>query len=315
LPADTLPSRNLLILHTDGAQDIADWLAIKKQVEARAPDIEVRIAAAEAVSPVTRRWQVRRPSLVFCPVHALQYRPRGGTLCAGRNLDKMEQAGRFAAAGLPAPKTRAFQAGMTIDPDEWGPYLVVKPIRGSHGVNVRLARTADVAQMARGWDPKLDPQIILQEFIDHTDDAGHLADHRVITMLGRPLMVQRRRLIAPRPPIETLLRDTPAGIAMNSVSHRRTRDYVDAPDVYEFATRIAAAFGDVACLGIDIIRERATGKLYVLEVNPGGNVWQFSSDFTKENWLPEERAGAYAQFNALELAADLLIARTRAEAS
>jgi hypothetical protein len=134
-------------------------------------------------------------------------------------------------------------------------------------------------------------------------------------MFGQPLFVQRRRLTTPRPPLETLLKESPTAIAMNLVGYKRTREYVDAPAVYEFAMKIAAAFVRVPCLGIDIIRERRTGELYVLEVNPGGNVWQLSSNFTKTNWSEKDRAGAYAQFDALDLAADLLIERTRAEAS
>jgi hypothetical protein len=307
--------RNLLILHTVGAQDVADWKAIQEKIRNKAPDIDVRIADSERPNPITRKWQIRWPSLVFCPTHSPHYRPLGGTLIAGKRMSKLEQLERFDAAGLPTPRTILFSHGMSFDPGEWGDYVVTKPIHGSHGANIRLARLSEVAELARDWRPHLGSGVVIQAFIDHTDATGHLSDYRIVTMLGRPLMVQQRRLVTPRPSLETMLKESPFGIAMNRVSHRRTRAYVDAPDVYAFAEKIAAAFPDVACLGIDIIRERETGKLYVLEVNPGGNVWQFSSDFTKKFWPPEDRAGAYDQFDALELAADLLIERTRREAS
>ncbi len=309
------PLRNLLILHTEGAQDIADWMAVRETIRTKAPDIEARIVDSERVSPVTRKWQIRRPSLVFCPIHSPHYKPLGGTIYAGKRLSKIEQAERFVDAGLATPRTMRFTPEMPLDPEIWGQNVVIKPIRGSHGVNVRIARLADIAEVARRWDPQADPEVIIQQFIDHTDASHHLADYRVVTMLGLPLMVQRRRLTRPQPPPETVLKRNPFGVAMNLVSRHRTRDYVDAPDVYEFAIKIAGAFRDVACLGIDIVRERSTGRLYVLEVNPGGNVWQFSSDFTKTFWPPEDRAAAYDQFNALELAAELLIERTRQEAS
>jgi hypothetical protein len=97
------PVRNLLIVHTPIAQDISDWVEVKRRIEARASDIEVRIGNNEAANSVTRRWQVSRPSLVFSPVPLLAYQPRGGTVYAGRALSKLEQTERLARHGLPVP--------------------------------------------------------------------------------------------------------------------------------------------------------------------------------------------------------------------
>ena len=67
--------------------------------------------------------------------------------------------------------------------------------------------------------------------------------------------------------------------------------------------------------GIDIIREAGSGKLYLLEANPGGNTWIFSKgDLTTrlKTALGVERLTD--QFDAFRTAAKVLIERTRAEA-
>lgn len=309
-------SRNLLILHMPGSQDIADWLAIKEKIEQRAPDIEVRIAGGDPdENAVLQQWQITRPSVVFCPVHSHWYKPLGGSVYVGRNLSKLDQAARLSQNRIPFPLTAKYRPGLSLATAEWGPYVVLKPSRGSHGRGIYLVRTEAIAHVGPELLPADDAEAIVQRYVDHTDETGHLADYRVLTMFGRPLFVQRRRLVDPRPPLEEIARLDPGSIAMNQVSHKRTRQYVDAPEIFDFARRVAMAFRPIPCLGIDIIRERDTGRIFVLEVNPGGNVWQLSSDFTKEKWPEEDRAGAYAQFGALDIAADLLVSVTREHAA
>ena len=47
-------------------------------------------------------------------------------------------------------------------------------------------------------------------------------------------------------------------------------------DILELARRAYLALPEIALQGIDIIREAGSGKLYLLEANPGGNTWIFS---------------------------------------
>ena len=63
-------------------------------------------------------------------------------------------------------------------------------------------------------------------------------------------------------------------------------------------------------LGIDIIRDSQSGQLYVLEVNPHGHIWHLSSKVAKTN-DPQHLRDHYAQFNALDRIAELLIEKTR----
>jgi hypothetical protein len=71
---------------------------------------------------------------------------------------------------------------------------------------------------------------------------------------------------------------------------------------------------DFPCLGLDIVRQRTTGELFVLETNPGGNVWHLSSALGML-YAEKYRRKLYNQFGALEIVADRLIERARQEAS
>ena len=70
---DATPTRNLLIVQTSHLQDPSDWIAIQQRITREAPDIEVKIVENTHRNSVTARWQVRRPSLVFSPVHFLNF--------------------------------------------------------------------------------------------------------------------------------------------------------------------------------------------------------------------------------------------------
>jgi 4-hydroxy-3-methylbut-2-enyl diphosphate reductase IspH len=57
--------RNLVIVHTQDFQDIADFQEIARTVRELAPDIEVFIASNTIPSSATRRRASRRPSLML----------------------------------------------------------------------------------------------------------------------------------------------------------------------------------------------------------------------------------------------------------
>ena len=56
------------------------------------------------------------------------------------------------------------------------------------------------------------------------------------------------------------------------IARELTRD----PDILELARRTSSAIPEAPLQGVDIVREVATGQLFVLEANPGGNTWIFS---------------------------------------
>jgi hypothetical protein len=307
------PTRNLLIVHTPPYQALSDWLEVKQRIETRAPDIEVRIATNGSPNSVTRRWQVGRPSLVIsvCPLNQLE--PKGGRVYAGRFMSKLEQIEQLAAMGLPVPRTAMLTPQLALDDGTWGRYVVVKPLHGMQGREVRVVRAEDV--VARHSALTLDGRrpMIVQPYIEHAQD-GYPTEHRVLTMFGRVLYAARNRWGAPRRPLEEIVSDPNGVIASNDKSFGRVRAVCSDPEIISLGERAHAAFPERPTLGVDIIRNAATGELCIMEVNPEGLSWHFSS-MLSGTFTPEHRRDVYAQYNALDRVAELLIERTRAEAS
>jgi hypothetical protein len=107
-----------------------------------------------------------------------------------------------------------------------------------------------------------------------------------------------------------------APIATNAGAASGTStELVNDREILAFGRLVHAAMPGIPLQGIDILRDVKDGRLYVLENNAGGNTWAFSSQ-RGEN-ARRALGGAEAmvnQFGAWDIAADVLIKRTRAEA-
>jgi hypothetical protein len=309
-------ARNLLILHTAGNEDPSDWTAVKTRIESDAPDIEVRLDSNDRPSGDIYRWQASRPSLVFSPFRLIGYRPSCGKVYAGREIGKVAEWQRMVDSGLPVPRTCRLLPGLRLEPEDWGDYIIVKPIKGMRGRGIRLIRTEEVGQRYAELSGGGRERMLVQEHIDSVDSQGRPFTYRVLTAFGEPLCMAERGLADPRKPLAEIAADPAGRIATNAEGVSKRANLVVVPDVLALACRVASAFPEIPCLGQDIIRDRATGGLYVLETNPGGAVWHLSSDFARPPGYDRAYAARrYAQFNALDVVARQLIARTRAEAS
>jgi uncharacterized protein (DUF362 family) len=85
------------------------------------------------------------------------------------------------------------------------------------------------------------------------------------------------------------------------------------PDILALAAAAYRAMPEAAQQACDILRD-ANGALHILEINPGGGTWMLSSANAsgyREALGIEDLA---AQFDAFQVCARELIARTRAEA-
>ena len=93
------------------------------------------------------------------------------------------------------------------------------------------------------------------------------------------------------------------------------REFTSDPDILELARRAYSALPEIALQGIDIIREAGSGKLYLLEANPGGNTWIFSKgEMTTRLKTHSVSSVLPISSTHLRTAAKVLIERTRAEA-
>jgi hypothetical protein len=306
------PTRNLLIVQTAPLQDPSDWITVRQRIERTAPDIEVRIATNGQPNLAIASWQVYRPSLIFSPVMLFGFVPPGGTVYCGIPYDKHEQVRRLRLIGAPVPRTEILSRASSFNPAEWGEYVIVKPSRLNKGIGVKLVRAIEVSARFDELTAIAQDRYLVQPFIDHSED-GYPAAYRVLSMFGRVLYCRRNRWGKRRAPLAEIAADPQGAIASNDKhmgGHVRT--ICNDADIIALGERVHKAFPECPVIGVDIIKDQQTGGHWVLEANPHGAVWHLSSTLSQ---TPEHKRELYAQFNALDRAADLLVKKTRAEAS
>ena len=314
--------RNLVLVQTPNLQARSDFETVKAKLADRAPDIEVFIVNNDARQSVTRRQAAERPTLVFSPVALRQFAPLRGKVYAGRQHTKMEEIRKMVAAGVQVPEAVMIEPETQLDPATWGPFTVVKPNIGKQGRGVRLMRTGDVRWVDPVSLPKGNPHhgvpLLAQKFVD---TGAHATSYRVLTVFGRPVYsavsrsTNARRLgidqLAAGQSEEPIASNLDEPVASNNSARGFELDF--QADIIACAGEAVRAFPDVPVLGIDVIRELATGRLWVLEVNASGLTWHISSNYGI-GLQRKYGVDLNSQFGALDIIADALVDVTRREA-
>jgi glutathione synthase/RimK-type ligase-like ATP-grasp enzyme len=242
------------------------------------------------------------------------YQPKGGTIYTSHLIDKFDQIERLARKGLPVPRTVRLTRDLSLDPAQWGRYVVAKSSRGGGGRGMQLFRCEEIAARHEELTRNGQRQVMIQSYIEHRDN-GYPTEFRVLTMFGKALYAARNRWAGQSAEVDDIAARPAGVIASNSKEHARVRAACDDADIIATGESAHAAFPECPVLGVDIVRDTATGQLHVMEVNPEGDTWHLSSDFAKATFTAKHVRELYFQFGALERAADLLVEKTRAEAS
>ncbi len=275
-----MTERNLILIHR-GPEYERDFDAISHKVFALDNDITIYSLdsnyAAELPDSV---W--KKPTLVVALTSQFNLKIKRGTTLTNHVIDKIAQAAIVSRADINTPPTSLFKFGMKLDPILFGEFVIIKPRDvefTSTGKGVQLFRRRRL-ETVRPEDFPADHPIfkartgyLVQRFID----TGRFPTYnRVLTFLGQPIYSANGALTDPRPDLtssDAVLEA--ANIAIQNGAKQRQWGVED--DVLDMARKVGAAFSNVPLLAIDIIREQASGKIYFLECNPGGNTWHFSS--------------------------------------
>jgi hypothetical protein len=137
-----------------------------------------------------------------------------------------------------------------------------------------------------------------------------------MTVFGRPVYAIKSQSATPRPFVLDADSNEPFDhpIATNGPGAPERNVTLNAePDILAFASGVSRAFPEIPALGIDIIRDAASGKLYVLEVNASGLTWHISSNYGV-SLQRDRKLDIRGQFGALDVISDALIEVTRREA-
>jgi len=206
---------------------------------------------------------------------------RRGTILRNLPIEKLVQYKTFLSAGIPTPPTQAFKIGMTLDPFLYGEFVLIKPMElslTSKGIGVQLFRRQRLEKMKLHDFPPDHPihrnqGYLVQRFVDTGPNPSF---HRVQTFFGKVIYSWHSTLQFPRCPLDAPDEEIERTI-IASQGGEKDRALVKEPDILELAEKVGAAFPTIPLLAIDVLREEGTGKLSVLECNPGGNTWHFSS--------------------------------------
>jgi glutathione synthase/RimK-type ligase-like ATP-grasp enzyme len=250
-----------------------------------------------------------RPTLLFSPQHLNLDASIRGARIVSTPLGKLGEAELLSKEGLPVPRARKIEQNMVLDEKEWGPFVVVKPNNMAGGLGISLERTGEVRWVDPHLLPDGDPRrdtMLAQQYVN---TGAYLQCYRVFTVLGRVIYA----IVSTA--TEALRIPDPAGkgplnlqIAANGV--KRIISQSDDHEVISLAARVHAKFPKLPNLGIDIVREQETGRLFILEINSRGTTWHLSSG----HGLMHQRTyglNFYGQFNALQTITEALIDATR----
>ena len=324
-----MTEHNLILIHR-GPEYRQDFHEIRDKIRAIDPELTVLITAHLVErQPPASFWA--RPTLTVSLAGEFKLRVQRGPVIKSDTIDKIVQARVFREAGLPTPPIQKFQFGAKLDPILFGEFVVIKPMSVEHasfGNGVQLFRRRTLEAMKLSDFPR--------EHLIHKDRRGFLVQRfidtgptvnytRILTFLGEPLYsymswstVPRGRLDQPDVELQKLR-------IASARAPSRERVLRHEEDAIALARRVHEVFPTVPLLGIDIVREETTRRLFVIECNAGGNVWHFSSKvnaplrvlFGGGKQVGEETAEQIGrqmhidQFGAFDRAAEVLVRKTR----
>jgi hypothetical protein len=312
----TAKLRNLILVHHPAGQERRDLEEIAAKIAQIEPSIAVFIVREdvrrEASGLPEEMWT--RPTLMVSFQFPRAFRPKRGQVYTGVPFNKVVQIRLFAAAGVPVPRSAVFRPGVTPTRREWGDFVILKPSMAglpAGGLHTFLVPTERVAALIdRIFPPESAVRkqpIIMQQFID---TGEHPTNFRVLCLFGEPIHCMEQALLEARPPLDAPEEQILAASIVANTKGRHTRVLVEPADILEFGRRVAKAMPGIPLQGIDVIRERGTGRLFALENNPGGNTWHFSSRVGEEGRRMVSREARIAQFGAWDIAARVLVERT-----
>ena len=260
-------------------EDENQW-KIFPQVAEELRRIGVRCRLVHEVKPHLKHWvwTLGLPTTIISFLPLRRFVPSWGTIWQQEWLGKIEECRRLEKAGVPVPKWRAVYPDAEPDLAGFSDFVVVKPNRGAYGAHVRIMRRGKVRfrpLSVRGKEPS--EALIAQEYI-HTGPWP--VSYRVGTVFGEPIYAWRILSDRSREPFDTSKQgsDFFVGKVIVASSKECTFD-VDVPeDVIELAKQAHQAFPTIPLLGIDIVREESSGRLFVLEVNSKGWTFHLTSE-------------------------------------
>lgn len=324
--------RNLILIHRGEAYQ-RDFAEIAQRITALDPRINVICLRSKQVEELPADvW--RHPTLTVAFFAKYRLNVVRGPVLANRTISKLAQQEIFRRHAIPTPPSLPFRFGMKLDPIMFGDFVVLKPVNlqlTSHGDGVMLFRRRRLEALRREHLPPNHPLYSMRSDFQvqrYVHTGADIRWNRVSTLFSRPLWSLRSRAVEPKVDLSAPDEVIERAAITNVNGGLRFHEFAAEPDVLALAAAVHDAMPDIPLLGIDILREERTGRLTVLEANPGGNTWHFSSEggeelrhaIARDQRLPGDPDAAardmmIGQFGAFAVAAEVLAQKTRELAS
>lgn len=305
--------KHLVLVHRPDLFSVSDYTAVAEEIRSRCEDVKVFIYPdIPGIRP--REDIAANPLMTFCPSMLKNFQaPRGKVFC-GQSIGKDEQMRLLTKSGVRVPRWVYSRPNLRLSEYDWGPYVIVKPIRfgyATKGRGVELAHTASykhISPAIMSLQGKTASNVIVQQFIDSGDYAE---DYRVVTLFGSVLYALRRKsLIKIQRPDSAVTRTTEGVVSNAATGGARELAYCYDKEILAFASACYRAIPQVPFQACDISRDAKSGRLYCFEINPGGHTWNFSSP--RAQAVPTiDGVRREDQFGAWRIAAETLIEKTR----
>jgi len=289
----------------------ADFRELAGWIEERDSTLQVRVVPD---APSSERDAPDVPTLSISPGPARRFRPRRGPLLQGQYLAKSAEYRALEPLGLPVPRWVRLLPGRAADLSQLGEYVVTKPDFGARGADVRVERRAlvtwtpprtDLAHRLGGrFNPRLAQELVYT--------GRWPISHRVATLFGRALFAITIEASHARRP----LLDRRSFHGQSIVSSGRGCQFTRCHDaeIIQLAERAHAAFPQLPLLGVDVLRDVDSSRLFVVELNTLGCSWHFSSP-SGVRFQAEFGLDLSAQLDGRRRAAALLAAACARQAS
>jgi hypothetical protein len=312
--------RNLvMVARSRNRYQIDDFQRIASIIRQKAPDI-VPVVCLDRIYNRLRPDLLIRHSYFFAPLQHKRLDRIRGAITQGINFSKSEEYRAMEAIGIPVPEWQLLtQANPRPCPGVFGKYVVTKPDAGGRGAEVKIKRCSRVK-----WKPpqnrmslvQRNRNLVIQKFV-YTGPWP--TSYRVTTLFGIPLFAWKVSADNKRRPLDGPDEfgsggKTGGGYSICSSGAGCRFELIDDVDVLDLAAQAHRAFPDSPVLGVDIIREQPSNKLYVIELNSGGGTWHFSSSAGKSIERDFD-LNLEAQFDGLARAAEVLVEQTRKRAA
>lgn len=301
-----MTKKNLIIIHR-GPEYEQDFHDIATKVNALDRGITVyHLPWALKVELPLGAWQ--HPTLTIALTSKFALPIRRGPILRNRAIPKLAQQEMFRSHGIPTPPALPFRFGMKLDPILFGEFVILKPMDlklTSRGDGISVFRRNRLETLKADFFPASHPirwssaGFLVQRFI-HTGTFP--SNYRATTLLGEVLTLEKFEARNATPPLTAS--DEDIDMADFSPKTNRAYSFSSDEDVLSLARKVARSASDIPLLGVDIVKDQ-TGRLFVLEMNAGGNTWHYSSKMWEEHRKtnPEYYESMKNQFGAFDIAA------------